>query len=67
MSVYNGEEYLNEAIDSVLNQTFKDFELIVIDDCSKDKTAERKVLLYISHHALPHIGIEREIQLHNIK
>ena len=40
MSVYNGEEYLNEAIDSVLNQTFKDFELIVINDCSKDKTAE---------------------------
>lgn len=40
MSVYNGEEYLNEAIDSVLDQTFKDFELIVINDCSNDKTAE---------------------------
>ena len=40
MSVYNGEEYLNEAIDSVLNQSFKDFELIVINDCSTDKTEE---------------------------
>ena len=40
MSVYNGEDYLSEAIDSVLNQTFTDFELIVINDCSTDKTAQ---------------------------
>ena len=40
MSVYNGEDYLNEAIDSVLNQTFKEFELIIINDCSTDKTPE---------------------------
>ena len=40
MSVYNGEDYLSEAIDSVLNQTFTDWELIVINDCSTDSTAE---------------------------
>ncbi len=40
MSVYNGEEYLNEAIESVINQTFKNWELIVINDCSTDSTAE---------------------------
>ena len=40
MSVYNGEEYLSEAVDSVLNQSFDDFELIVINDCSTDKTGE---------------------------
>ena len=40
MSVYNGEDYLSEAIESVLNQTFKDFELIIINDCSTDKTHE---------------------------
>uniref|UniRef100_UPI003890F5E9 glycosyltransferase family 2 protein n=1 Tax=Methanobrevibacter sp. TaxID=66852 RepID=UPI003890F5E9 len=40
MSVYNGEDYLSEAIESVLNQTFRDFELIVINDCSTDKTYE---------------------------
>jgi glycosyltransferase involved in cell wall biosynthesis len=36
MPVYNGELYLREAIDSILNQTFSDFEFIAIDDCSTD-------------------------------
>lgn len=36
LPVYNGEAYLAEAIESVLGQTFPDFELLVIDDGSKD-------------------------------
>jgi len=40
MSVYNGEAYLSEAIESVINQTFTDWELIIINDCSKDSTGE---------------------------
>ena len=40
MSVYNGEKYLNEAIDSILGQTFKDFEFLIINDGSTDKTGE---------------------------
>ncbi|MEA2336097.1 MAG: hypothetical protein QOE82_104 [Thermoanaerobaculia bacterium] len=39
MSVHNGEAYLREAIDSILCQTFRDFELLVIDDASTDGTA----------------------------
>ena len=39
MSVYNGEKYLREAVDSILNQTFTDFEFIIIDDGSTDNTA----------------------------
>lgn len=38
MPVYNSENYLRSAIDSVLNQTFQDFELILIDDGSKDSS-----------------------------
>ena len=40
MSIYNGEKYLNEAIDSILRQTFKDFEFLIINDGSADKTGE---------------------------
>jgi Glycosyl transferase family 2 len=40
MPVYNGENYLRLAIESVLCQTFQDFEIILIDDGSKDSTPE---------------------------
>ena len=40
MSVYNGERFLVEAIDSILAQTFTDFELLVLDDGSTDGTAD---------------------------
>lgn len=38
LSVYNGEKYIEQAIKSVENQTFKDWELIIVDDGSNDKT-----------------------------
>ena len=40
MSVYNAEKYLREALDSILNQVFTDFEFIIIDDGSTDRTTE---------------------------
>jgi len=38
MPVCNSEKYLKESIDSVLNQSFKDFELIIVNDCSTDNS-----------------------------
>ncbi len=40
MPVYNGEKYLAETLDSILSQTFHDYELIIADDGSTDKTAD---------------------------
>lgn len=35
---YNCEKYLEQSVDSVLSQTWQDWELLIIDDCSKDNT-----------------------------
>lgn len=40
MPVYNGEEYLSEAIDSILKQTYTDFELLIVDDGSNDTSVD---------------------------
>jgi glycosyltransferase involved in cell wall biosynthesis len=40
IAAYNGERFLRPAIESILSQTFSDFELIVIDDCSTDSTPQ---------------------------
>ena len=40
MSVYN-DENVESAIESILNQSYKDFEFLIIDDCSKDSTIKK--------------------------
>jgi glycosyltransferase involved in cell wall biosynthesis len=40
MPVYNGAEYLKYSIESILSQTFKNFEFLIIDDCSSDSSIE---------------------------
>lgn len=40
MPAYNAEKYIAEAIDSILGQTFGDFEFIILNDCSSDRTEE---------------------------
>ena len=41
MSVYNDEKNVESAIESILNQSYKDFEFLIIDDCSKDSTIKK--------------------------
>ena len=40
LATYNGEKYLKEQIDSILNQTYSNIRLVISDDCSKDNTRE---------------------------
>ena len=61
MSVYNGEQFLGEAVESILDQTYRDFEFIVVNDGSTDKTRNilrsyndrRIVLIHRQHAGLP--------------
>lgn len=38
LPVYNGEKYLEQSIDSILSQTYENWELLILDDCSNDNT-----------------------------
>lgn len=60
MAVHNGARYLREAVASILNQTFRDYELIIINDGSTDESPEiirsfadpRIMLIEREHHGL---------------
>jgi len=49
LPVFNGEKYLEQALDSILAQTYKDFELIISDNASTDKT-QQICLKYAAKH-----------------
>lgn len=57
LPVYNGEKYLTEAIESILNQSYKNFELIIINDGSHDKSLliaekfkDKRIRIYNQKH-----------------
>lgn len=65
MPAYNSEEYISASINSVINQTYQNWELIVIDDGSKDRTIEcirnlqkgdSRICLYKNEH---NIGVSK--------
>lgn len=62
LATYNGEKYLKEQIDSILNQTYTNFRLIISDDCSKDKTREilkkyndKRIITYFQENNLGYV------------
>ncbi len=59
MSVYNAEAFLHDAICSILNQSFQDFEFIIIDDCSTDNS--RSIIQSFSDSRI--ICIENEVNI----
>ncbi len=40
LCTYNGEAYIKEQLDSLIDQTYPNCEIIVVDDCSKDRTVD---------------------------
>lgn len=61
--VHNGEKYIKEAIDSCLNQTYKDIEVIVVDDKSEDTTL--KILKEYGNRIIV-ISVEKQNGLGNV-
>lgn len=61
MPVYNGEKYLKQAIDSILNQTFNDFEFIVLNDGSTDRT--EKIILSYGDQRIKYVKNETNLQI----
>ena len=64
MPIYNTAPYLREAMDSMLSQTFTDFELIVLDDCSPDN-AEEILATYNDSRIVRYKG-EKNVGLSNV-
>lgn len=68
LATYNGEKYIKEQIDSILNQTYKNIKLIISDDCSTDQTVDilkeyeskdNRIKLYIQKENL---GVVKNIE-----
>jgi len=58
MPVYNAEKYIYDSVESILNQTYKDLEILIIDDGSTDKTVsiinrftDSRIRIYLNEHS----------------
>lgn len=63
MPAYNAEKFIRDSIDSVLSQTYSDFELLIINDGSTDKTEE--IILSYKDHRI--VYVKNEVNLKLIK
>jgi teichuronic acid biosynthesis glycosyltransferase TuaG len=75
MPIYNTEKYVGEAIDSVLNQTYLNWELLLIDDCSTDlsreiafkKSANDDRIFFFENHVNSGSGYTRNVGIDHSK
>lgn len=73
MPAYNAEKYISESIESVLNQTYRNFELIIVNDCSNDNTEKiilnykkkDKRITYIKNEINKGVGESRNVGVQN--
>ena len=70
MSVYNEEQFVQDAIQSILDQTYANFELIIIDDYSTDKSLEicksfkdSRIRIYSKTNEQRHLAASRNIAI----
>ena len=61
LPAYNAEQYIKESIDSILTQSLRDFELIIINDGSLDKTED--LILSYSDNRIIYIKNEKNLGL----
>lgn len=59
MPVYNSEDYIDEAVQSIINQTYSNWELISVDDCSTDNTV-KKLKYYEKKYSKIHLYLHSE-------
>ena len=67
MAVYNGEKHIKPTIESILNQTFKDFEFVIVNDASTDATVDLiesyKDSRIIIHHNKKNVGQTKSLNI----
>lgn len=74
MPVYGVERFIKKAIDSILNQTYSNYEIILVDDCSKDSSGEiakgyaekHKNIIYLKHEVNKGLSMARNTGLEKV-
>lgn len=65
--VYNSEKYIERCLNSIINQSYKNIEIIVVDDCSTDKTSSIIQNLFIYDNRLVYIKLEKNVGVGNAR
>ena len=61
MNCLNGEKYLKQSLKSVLDQTFQDWELLFVDNCSSDSSKE--IILEIDDQRIRYFNTQKKLNL----